>query len=42
MRLHIKRPRAARYLLIWFTTLPRDASGNFQAAVYNVKLVGRA
>ena len=32
--------RGARYVLIWFTKLPPDASGTFQATVYNVSLRG--
>ena len=32
--------RGARYVLIWFTRLPPDASGTFQATVYNVSLKG--
>jgi len=32
--------RGARYVLIWFTKLPPDASGTFQATVYNVSLEG--
>lgn len=29
-----------RYVLLWFTSLPPDASGTFQASVYNVWLRG--
>ncbi len=32
--------RGARYVLIWFTKLPPDGSGTFQATVYNVSLNG--
>lgn len=32
--------RGARYVLIWFTRLPPDASGTFQATVYNVSFKG--
>ena len=31
-------PVTAQYVLIWFTKLPPNPSGNFQARVYNVKL----
>jgi hypothetical protein len=31
----------ARYLLIWFTSLPPNTSGTFQASIYNVSLEGR-
>jgi hypothetical protein len=30
-----------RYLLIWFTSLPRASSGAYQASVYNVTLQGQ-
>jgi transcriptional regulator with XRE-family HTH domain len=33
-------PVHARYILIWFTKLPPDASGTFQARVYNVSVLG--
>lgn len=33
-------PVRARYVLIWFTTLPPDASGTFQAIVYNITIQG--
>jgi transcriptional regulator with XRE-family HTH domain len=33
-------PVHARYVLIWFTKLPPDASGTFQARVYNVSVQG--
>jgi len=38
------RPTAAvraRYVLIWFTRLPPDTSGTFQASVANVALQGQ-
>jgi len=38
----ITRPVTARYLLIWFTRLPPDGSGTYQANVYNVRLTGTA
>jgi cytoskeletal protein RodZ len=31
----------ARYVLIWFTRLPPDTSGTFQASIYNVGLEGQ-
>jgi len=34
------RPVRGRYVLIWFTKLPPDTSGTFQASVYNVQLRG--
>ena len=41
VRLRLAAPVHARYLLIWFTKLPPDSSGTFQADVYNVKVEGR-
>ena len=31
-----------RYLLIWFTTLPQAAVGNYQASIYNVTVQGHS
>jgi hypothetical protein len=42
VRLRLTRPAHGRYVLIWFTSLPADPSGTFQANVYNVRLEGRA
>ena len=33
-------PLRARYVLIWFTRLPRDRQGTYQAAIYHVSLTG--
>ena len=33
-------PATARYLLIWFTGLPPDNSGTYQASIYNVSVLG--
>ena len=30
-----------RYLLIWFTLLPPDSAGTFQASVSGIRLEGR-
>jgi transcriptional regulator with XRE-family HTH domain len=38
VHLHTRAPVTARYLLIWFTKLPPNPSGNFQARVYDVKV----
>ena len=35
-------PAKARYLLVWFTRLPPDSSGTFEATVYDVRLHGVA
>ena len=40
-RLRLATPMHARYLLIWFTKLPPDTSGTFQADVYDVKVAGQ-
>jgi len=34
------RPAKARYLLLWFTRLPPDSSGTFEAIIYDVRLRG--
>jgi hypothetical protein len=39
--LHLRYPVHARYLLIWFTKLPADPSGTFQASIYGIQLKGR-
>jgi hypothetical protein len=36
------RPAKARYLLLWFTRLPPDSSGTFEAFVYDIRLHGIA
>jgi hypothetical protein len=36
----VSAPVKARYLLIWFTQLPPDSSGTYQASVANVRLSG--
>jgi hypothetical protein len=41
VRLHLARPARGRYVLVWFTRLPMDRSGTFQARVYHVSLMGR-
>jgi O-antigen/teichoic acid export membrane protein len=38
--LRLARPARGRYILIWFTVLPPDSSGTFQASVFNVRLRG--
>jgi transcriptional regulator with XRE-family HTH domain len=42
VRLRLTTPARGRYVLIWFTRLPLNAHGHFQAAVYNVSVDGRA
>ena len=38
----IGSPVRARYLLIWFTRLPVDSAGTYQASIFNVSLSGTA
>jgi hypothetical protein len=40
--LRLTRPAHGRYVLIWFTSLPPDPAGTFQANVYDIQLQGRA
>ena len=42
VRLRLTAPAHGRYVLLWFTRLPVDPAGTFQAGVYNVSLAGRA
>ena len=42
VHLHLTTPAHGRYVLIWFTSLPPDPAGTFQASVYNLRLEGRA
>jgi cytoskeletal protein RodZ len=39
--LRLREPVRARYLLIWFTLLPPNGAGQFQASVYRVVVYGR-
>jgi hypothetical protein len=41
VNLRLTAPARGRYVLIWFTQLPPDRSGTFEASVYNVRLEGR-
>jgi cytoskeletal protein RodZ len=41
IRLSLSTPVHARYLLIWFTVLPPDSSGTYQANVYNITVLGQ-
>jgi hypothetical protein len=40
LAIHVSTPVAARYLLIWFTSLPPNGTGTYQANIYNVSLTG--
>ena len=41
VRLRPALPAHGRYVLIWFTLLPRGRGGAFQGSVYNIRLFGR-
>jgi hypothetical protein len=41
VRLHLRAPEQARYVLIWFTLLPPNGDGQYQASVYHVVVNGR-
>lgn len=40
VRFHLSTPARGRYVLIWFTKLPPDSSGTYEASVYDVSLRG--
>jgi hypothetical protein len=40
VRLRLSSPAHTQYLLIWFTTLPRDAAGTYQGKIFNVSVQG--
>ena len=42
VRLRLTSPAHGRYVLVWFTRLPPDRAGTFQAGVYNVSLEGHS
>jgi len=39
--LRLKAPARVRYIIIWFTGLPPSGSGNYQATVHSVTVMGR-
>ena len=41
VNLKLSTPAQGRYVLIWLTSLPRDAAGTYQASVYNVRIEGQ-
>ncbi len=41
VKLSLATPVHARYLLIWFTILPQDTSGTYQASVYAITVKGQ-
>jgi hypothetical protein len=42
LQLSLTKPVTGRYVLIWFTGLPPDPSGTYQATVSDVRLQGQA
>ena len=42
VRIRLTASARAKYVLIWFTRLPRDRTGTFQASVYDVHLHGHS
>jgi transcriptional regulator with XRE-family HTH domain len=40
MGVRLTVPVTARYVLLWFTTLPPSGSGTYQASVYNISVLG--
>jgi hypothetical protein len=40
VRLKLRDPKRARYLVIWFTQLPPDSAGTFQEGIYSIKVKG--
>jgi hypothetical protein len=40
VRIRLSAPVHARYVVIWFTGLPADASGTFQVSLFDVRLAG--
>jgi helix-turn-helix protein len=40
VRLRLPAPASGRYVLVWFTTLPQDPAGTFQASIYRIKVQG--
>jgi hypothetical protein len=41
VRLTLRHPASARYLLIWFTQLPPNGAGQYQESIYHVLVNGR-
>ena len=40
VRLGLSHPARGRYVLVWFTELPQDPAGTYQAAVYGIGVKG--
>ena len=41
VRLRLATPAHGRYVLIWFTRLPRDPAGTFRVSVHDIRLEGQ-
>jgi hypothetical protein len=41
VQLPLSTPVHVRYLLIWFTKLPPDPAGTYQASVYKITVQGQ-
>jgi hypothetical protein len=41
VRLGFSHPTRGRYVAVWFTTLPRDRAGTYQATIYGIGVKGR-
>jgi hypothetical protein len=41
VKMTLARPVTGRYLLVWFTRLPPDPAGNYQAAIYGIGVKGQ-
>jgi cytoskeletal protein RodZ len=41
VRLGFSHPTRGRYVLVWFTKLPQDRAGTYQAAIYGIGVKGR-
>jgi cytoskeletal protein RodZ len=41
VRLGLNHPARGRYVLVWFTELPRDPAGTYQAAIYGIGVKGQ-
>jgi hypothetical protein len=42
LNLSLSAPARARYIIIWFTLLPPNGTGQYRATVYNVAVTGQA
>jgi cytoskeletal protein RodZ len=41
VQFRLSSPARARYLLVWFTKLPPDSTGTYQASIWNIRVQGR-